>query len=413
MKQIRRIQLNFQPESGYDAAVSALQGLGLPIRDKNQPAIHSASIAPRPPQSQGYGLPAPQPPRLLPSPEFTYRPSTSNGFEYRPPSSAPKPTSERPVTAPDPVNFSQILPPKRELPPEMRPYISPQKAVAPSAISTSELSRPIVSEHKRTLAGPPTRRRKITPISQRVLIEENAAVHPTSRESNQVELPSYSKPTEVPMQKAGAEVDRQQTKITSSGILRTSSLDHLANDAEPPLLTGHQSADPIELSIKGGAIASAATNINTPTFDSATKATDTSANPSKPERPLVLRPGKQAMAEIAGNTRNLQPDHPEQPTASTTAQEAPSKSISAPCTEEVSPEEFMSSLDKFVREYQHLPAPQPQPTAAEELAAYAAQPDEVREAIIKDMILGFLGDENFIKLAEDVEKEWRRVGLPL
>ena len=35
--QIRRIQLNFRPEAGYDIAVKALKAWGLPIRDKNSP----------------------------------------------------------------------------------------------------------------------------------------------------------------------------------------------------------------------------------------------------------------------------------------------------------------------------------------------------------------------------------------
>ena len=46
MKQIRRLQLNFSPESGYDTALNALQGLNLPIRDKNRPVIQPTPAPP-------------------------------------------------------------------------------------------------------------------------------------------------------------------------------------------------------------------------------------------------------------------------------------------------------------------------------------------------------------------------------
>ena len=69
----------------------------------------------------------------------------------------------------------------------------------------------------------------------------------------------------------------------------------------------------------------------------------------------------------------------------------------------------MSRLDAWVREYQHLPAPKPRDM--NNLAAYAAQPREERMAIIDDLICECLGDESFVKLLEDVEQSWRRIGL--
>lgn len=61
--QIRRLQLNFRPDSGYDVALKALKALGLPIRDKNNPP---EALAPEP-NASGY-LP---PPSLRPSPLHT------------------------------------------------------------------------------------------------------------------------------------------------------------------------------------------------------------------------------------------------------------------------------------------------------------------------------------------------------
>ena len=73
----------------------------------------------------------------------------------------------------------------------------------------------------------------------------------------------------------------------------------------------------------------------------------------------------------------------------------------------------MSRLDSWVREYQHLPAPQPRDAAAamEDLTAYAAQSKEERLAVIDEMICECLEDENFGKLVEDVDESWRRIGL--
>lgn len=67
-----------------------------------------------------------------------------------------------------------------------------------------------------------------------------------------------------------------------------------------------------------------------------------------------------------------------------------------------------------MREYQHLPAPKPRDLIAgntSNLAAYVAQPQEERMAIIDDMICECLGDDNFVKLLEDVDQSWRRIGL--
>ena len=114
------------------------------------------------------------------------------------------------------------------------------------------------------------------------------------------------------------------------------------------------------------------------------------------------------MAEIAANSKERRPTDT---TAASAATEIRSKYPLLGGTNEISAVEFMSQLSSFVQDFRHLPAPTPQPTLADELAAYAAQPDSVRQAVIKDMICEYLGDDNFIKLTEDVSREWTRVGL--
>ena len=137
-------------------------------------------------------------------------------------------------------------------------------------------------------------------------------------------------------------------------------------------------------------------------------AAEPSAQPREIKGVVVLRPGRQAMTKLAGNSvqNRHATDDP-----STTSIEPASKYPLLAGASEVSPEEFMSQLSHFVHEFQHLPAPNSGTARFADLAAYAAQPDDVRQALVKDMIYDFLGDENFIKLAEDVSQEWTRIGL--
>ena len=99
--------------------------------------------------------------------------------------------------------------------------------------------------------------------------------------------------------------------------------------------------------------------------------------------------------------------------SSTSTREEPSRKLFG---DDIAPAEFMTRLDAWVREYQDLPAPKPRDLVAaniNNLAAYAVQPREERMAIIDDMICECLGDENFIKLLEDVDQSWRRIGLEM
>ena len=79
--------------------------------------------------------------------------------------------------------------------------------------------------------------------------------------------------------------------------------------------------------------------------------------------------------------------------------------------EDIAPDAFMDQLDHWVRKYKDLPVPTQPKTAAEHLAAYTAQSEETRLAVIDDMIVECLGDDNFIKLVEDIDKSWKRIGL--
>lgn len=132
------------------------------------------------------------------------------------------------------------------------------------------------------------------------------------------------------------------------------------------------------------------------------KRTKRSANIVSPISPLIISPPEPAPLPSKPARRASKPAHP-----------AISNPIATNSLTAVEPAEFMSRLDSWVREYQHLPAPQPRDAAAamEDLTAYAAQSKEERLAVIDEMICECLEDENFGKLVEDVDESWRRIGL--
>ncbi|KAL9611700.1 MAG: hypothetical protein Q9167_003662 [Letrouitia subvulpina] len=79
----------------------------------------------------------------------------------------------------------------------------------------------------------------------------------------------------------------------------------------------------------------------------------------------------------------------------------------------ISPEEYMDRLHEWVRKGTTFPTPtSPQVLDdREQLARFSALPDDERLKVIDDMIVQNLDDENFIKLVEDVERCWKRIGL--
>ena len=384
-------------EAGYDAAINALQVLGLPTVDKDQPAIHLTSepLTIYPPYQ--HGLQPPQAANLLPSPNFTGRPYTSSSSEYRPYGSAPEFHSARPYTAPQPVSFSQTLPPPRVLPSQMQlpasAITTPFKAPENPRLGAVEPEQPSAKPPPK----PPAKKRAQAKTTKPKAVKNLA---PSKAQKTQTEAVSLlsSSPTEARNGQAQAKGGEPPNPAIASGCLvQSPGLDPAADGVGTPLLAGPRTTGPAQRSTDDGPENAAASDANA--IVPSKNTTDTS-----PRNVLVLRyRSRHAVPETSSNS-----DHP---ASASTAIPNPAP---PPNAEEISAEEFMSALDRFIRDYhQHLPAPEPRPTAADDLAAYAAQPDEVRQAIVKDMVLDLLGDENFAKLAEDMSREWRRIGLGL
>lgn len=144
--------------------------------------------------------------------------------------------------------------------------------------------------------------------------------------------------------------------------------------------------------------------------------------PSTPEIPLKTMQSSSITTNVAvrkaAKPRRKPPSKPKkviEPPKDPKSCPGPSKTTcqSLKVFEDVEPAEIMARLDSWVREYQHLPAPRPMEPTSENLTTYAAQSKEERMTIIDDMICECMGDENFVKLVEDVGQSWRRIGMGL
>lgn len=367
--------MNFRPESGFDSAYLALQALGLPIRDRSQQQVQPLSTTTSlPPLPQTFTT---QPHRaigLMPSPDFEFRPTTSHGYEHRPSSSAPETPSERPSTAP--MTFSQMLPPRRELP--FAPILpKPQKIGAVPAAQKS--SQSTTSKGKSSKTKPKKKNRATSGLGS-----QTDSGHPA------LEIGSQSCITE-PKKRMNRP---QPAKRKDSSHLTTTATEGSSQTQEPSSVPAdHGRAD--------------TTNPKRQAEDPELSQERQTEGERDCPSPLVLKLGKKAMVAISAEESKARLDlsKPSLPEAN----EATPKCLSS--VGEISPEEYMSRLDEWVRSYQDLPAPKPRPSPLSDLTAYAAQSEEDRLAVIDDMICEYLEDENFIKLVEDVEKSWKRIGL--
>lgn len=374
--------MNFQPESGFDSAYLALQALALPIRDRSQQPIQPLSTTTNlPPLPQTFTTQPPTSISLLPSPEFNFRPTTSHGYEHRPSSSAPETPSERPSTAP--MTFSQMLPPRRELP--FSPFFpNPQNTGAVPAAQNS--SQPTSSQGQSSKTEQKKKSRaKTGPKSQ------PDSGHPT------LKIGSQSSITEPKKTKTRS----QPAKRKDSSHLTTAAVAKSTQTQEPSSVLAHH----VHADMTNPERQSEDTDLSQERQLEGHRYSPSQCN--QQNAPLVLKLGKKAMVGISAKESKARLDLSKPSLAE--ASDATPRCLSS--TGEISPEEYMGRLDNWVRSYQDLPAPKPCQSPLSDLAPYAAQSEEDRLAVIDDMICEYLEDENFVKLVEDVEKSWKRIGL--
>jgi len=404
--------MNFRPESGFDAAYLALQALGLPIRDRSQqptnPFSTTTSLSPLP---QIFITQQPRSVGLLPSPDFDSRPTTTHGYEHRPSSSAADTPSERPYTAP--MTFSQMLPPRRELP--FAPLLpKPQNNGAVPAAQNASQPTSLQSQASSKIKPKSKSRAKMAQITAPE--SQTDSGHPALQSESQ------SSTTEPKKRKSRA----QPVKKKASPLLATTGTEKSTQTLAPsPVIAHHRLADTTnperqskntqssqKQQIEGQRVCpSQQSQQDLPPTVAAVAIKPPASMRNDVEQPahapLVLHLGPKAMAAISAKETNARQD-PLKPGLAE-ANDATLRCLSS--TGEISPEEYMSRLDDWVRRYQDLPAPKPGPSPVSDLTAYAAQSEADRLAVVDDMICEYLEDENFIKLVEDVERSWKRIGL--
>lgn len=455
--------MNFRPDSGFDSAYHALRALGLPTRERSPPQSHSLAMNPNTPILPLNYAQQQRPSGLLPSPEFNFRPTTSTDYVYRPlgpSSSAPETQSERPSTAP--MTFSQMLPPRRELPFTIK---TPRPLDHDSSQDTQSASQPLPSQSQVPAEAKP-KRKAHAKTSKAVASNSKASEAKSTRTARDQPFKEQRKEpkkrksaaqiaisTPAPVSTEGASADMTPNEdhspiraqllppdvLSSDPLSRTISTDQIARVERRPnyeaTSLAKQLLQPDVLFTKPLSGSTQTYIAEQPRANPIAKSSSVDAPaPSRTEtlslgslsRPaqaeqgenylhtskernrdtLVLRVGSKALAEISAKEANGRQKEAE--SAQSQGKEAAPESL---LLGDISPEEFMSRLDGWVRKYQHLPAPTPQPQPVSDLADYAAQPEEQRLAIIDDMICECLEDENFTKLVADVEQSWKRVGL--
>ena len=297
------------------------------------------------------------PPRLMPSPELGSR-SSAFGYEARP-IGATQTQSESLLT--DSATLSRMLPPKRTLP---------------------------FPEEKEK---PPSKDDEATTV------EEPNAELPKNKKANT--KTTYQTRSRAKNGKAEAKYSRRKGSLPTP---EPSSSAREAPTKETLLVT---------LNTRKPPSSSAPPRTSSPVREPAQQVdlgSDSLAFPSSP--PVLIALNKHPLTTLESTkTNERQGQAPVEPSSSATQrQQGPFDSV----LPKMSPAELLDSVDGWIRKFNNLPAPpQPSQTAKELLAEYAKQNDEARAKAIDNLICECLEDENFVKLVEDVEGAWRRIGL--
>lgn len=406
--------------------VELFESLGFQINDRTPELPNCPHISLQP---QYAGLPTsisqdrhpsvpimPTAPRTGPLifPDFIPRATTSYGAENRPMSSAPEIYSVRPFTAP--VSLSQMLPPKRVLPfpPKHKKSgaSNSEMNLSSSLSDPSEVAEnPVTTDWNEAFTAAASGTNVLPPKAPTTnAANSQTSVQPTEvisilPDAEMIDVPSTPEiPPTVP-----------QSRLTTTVSVKSAAQPWRKPPArpkkviEPPAIP--ESMNAINLQKSGQASGSTSVLPDAKMIDV----------PSTSEI-LAMVPQSNSTTTVpatkAAKPRRKPPAKPKkviEPLANLESPLSPSKTPrqARNVFEEVDPAEFMARLDGWVREYQHLPAPRPLEATSETLTAYAAQSNEERMMIIDDMICDCLGDENFVKLVEDVGESWKRIGLGL
>ena len=449
--QIRKTQMNFVPFSGCDVALESFRAAGLPIRDKDLPQVQSQrpqssqsqshsqerpgssnvnhaarsqsvqSVFPDPaqPLSQGftigrkatYGsippctqptwanirptsapsgvkpsapsrtissstrstpfgssitmtdLPAVGGPRphsgLLPSPVFNGTYETFGSFNNRPMSAPEQTQTQQEYTNTPPL--SQMLPPERIL-------AFPEKTINPFPFSMNEAESQDAPAQGKAAVTKTKTKKQTNPRAQPAKPRKSRAKVQRTTTSCEPLAPSSPSPTFRVQEKDP--VPGRPSRVASPVLQATLAI------SEPLAVPNPNSR---KRSVSGQ-------SLNQPNKRQAQTRTETVTEDvtEGPLRKAITEQAPQAQPEVANPLINI-------------ANRA-----------------LLESIDDLMRKYHEVPAPRPSyRTSKDYLADYAAQAEEDRVKALDNLICKCVQDESFVKLMEDVEGAWKRIGLGL
>ena len=393
------MQMNFLPESGYDAAVSIFKQLGLPISDKNEP-VRAVQPMPTIAQSSSSALAA--------SARFETTNNLSNNPIYSLKCSQGSPG----------LNL-QDIPPALSMPLSgsfessyLRPSGVPSSGYLRLAdAAPSDLTSVRIQHLSRTPAAPsletlsqmlPPKRELPFPVSRpkrtaKALIEKEisgTAPVPKLLQANNAERKGKGKSNELTGKPKKAAAKR---KVAQNALISPKTACTSLNTTDPR-------TPPVETAVRDLVTSSEAPNtLNRLPIHSKDNVASLSAPMSKKKNKTQSR--------LLGNN----PDSNDIGTASDTEPNAQLRPSSKSFTEQIR-EEFMGLAGDFIKRLSDRSAQIPQPVAATkssaELAAYAALLPEERRALVESLMCEYIMDDNFIPFCEDAEaSSWLRGAL--
>ena len=172
---------------------------------------------------------------------------------------------------------------------------------------------------------------------------------------------------------ASSDTTDRMSNVVGKSTLATRALTKIPS-SDPPSRAQAQIEEPV---------------LTAPSIPQVTLADATTQTPARP------------LAESPGNTQHCKAPEPE----------SDPEYAANPFLSTMQPKEYLSSIEDWIRGYQHLPFPQPPVTAKDQMAEYASKPDAERARMISNQICECFQDENFRQLAKDVEGNWKRMCL--
>ena len=345
----------------------------------------------------------------LPVTEVSSRPVTSNPLQWRPVSAA---ETQHPRESSESYGLSQMLPPQRKLP-------FPEKKVRPPTRASDHL----VAASEDVAHNPKPARKQAATRKKAPNTGRAQSVRPLLGDGKLAPRPCTA---DVLIPNKTAEARSLAQKQVKSHTCSVCGREFTRSDHLRRHMATHEKREGTTAGLAPVERKSVVTSLPIMN-DVPSSSTPTTLAPGKSpslENPTVSNPyaptpSARELSDITPTSRSIAGGSAQVLTEKSCndqnriAQAAPASptSRSNPFLTPIQPVEFMASLDTWIRNYHHLPCPISGFTAADHLAEYAGRNDEERSQVIENMICECLQDENFGKLAEDVERTWRRIGL--